>query len=288
MNYQIAILHHEFDNLGSIGAYAINALADIWRKDGHTVINLFGIRKFIPADLIIVHVDLSVVPAEYITFAERYPIVLNGKAQDIRKSSFSRYLLQKDDPYTGPVFIKSNTNSAGMSESRLRKFSLFGFSTGQYTAKVLNILQYSFASNTIHRASDYLVVGSLQEVSPKWFKRKNIVIQKFCPEFEDGLYHTRFYNFLGDHGDCMRISSREPVVNIRSSVSVERSNVHPKIEKMRRDLQFDYGKFDYVIHEGEPVLLDINKTTGTSTKLASPELKKLLRHRASGLYSYFR
>ena len=31
----------------------------------------------------------------------------------------------------------------------------------------------------------------------------------------------------------------------------------------RRDLGFDYGKFDYVIHEGRAILLDANSTPGS-------------------------
>ena len=29
---------------------------------------------------------------------------------------------------------------------------------------------------------------------------------------------------------------------------------------VRRELGFDYGRFDYVLHEGEVVLLDVNHT----------------------------
>lgn len=275
MSYHVAILFHEADR-AAVNNYAISALAELWRRDGHTVTHIFGIRKFIPADLILVHVNLSVVPDEYITFAQQYPIVLNDKPRDIRKSSFSRYLLTPDDDYSGQVFIKSDLNYAGIPEDVLLK-------RNHYFRPLMSVLNVPF----FRTPADYLVVGSLREVPLKWFKRKDMVIQRFCPEFEDGLYHVRLYQFLGDKHTCTRISSPHPIVNDPSRVRSESIEVHPEIEKLRRELNFDYGKFDYVIHDGEPVLLDINKTTGSVRKL-TPEIAAMRKHRAGGLYSYFR
>jgi hypothetical protein len=42
----------------------ITRFADSWREEGFDVRYLFGARRFVPADLVIVHVNLSVVPPE--------------------------------------------------------------------------------------------------------------------------------------------------------------------------------------------------------------------------------
>lgn len=288
MNYKIAILFHESDRVNDTKHYAISALADTWRRDGHIVIYLFGIRNFVPADLVLVHIDLSVVPDEYITFSEQYPIVLNGKVKDIRKSSFSPYLIQSNDPYPGPVFIKTNFNFAGVPETyRLWKLP-FPFShAGYYLAKGFKIILHSLNFGKFCKPADYLQIDSLGEIPVNWFKRNDIVIQRFCPEMEDGLYHTRFYVFLGGRYYCECLSSPVPVVNSRSAVRTEYIDVHPEIERLRQELKFDYGKFDYVMHEGVPVLLDINKTIGVP-KRVTPELEGARKHCAEGLYSYFR
>jgi hypothetical protein len=109
----------------------------------------------------------------------------------------------------------------------------------------------------------------------------------FCPEYENGLYHVRYYLFMGDRSSCDRVSSCQPIVKDATSVSREPVDVHPEIEKMRCALHFDYGKFDYVMHEGRPVLLDINKTVGGVRKV-TPEIEAMRKHRAEGIYSYFR
>lgn len=269
-----------------VGQYVISALAEVWRRDGHTVTYIFGVKNFIPADLLLVHVDLSVVPDEYLAFAEKYPIVLNGKIRDIRKSTFSPYILKQDDDYSGPVLIKSNLNFAGIPEVLRKNYPLGNSQAGLYCRSVhmlLKAAKYKFFG----KHSDYLIVENLRKVPAEWFTRQDIVIQRFCPEHAKGLYHVRYYLFMGDRYVCERVSSRQPIVKDATSVRREPVDVHPEIEKMRSALHFDYGKFDYVIHESKPVLLDINKTVGAAGKV-TPEIEEMRKHRAQGIYSYFK
>ncbi|HEX2882002.1 MAG TPA: hypothetical protein VHO25_20930, partial [Polyangiaceae bacterium] len=56
---------------------------------------------------------------------------------------------------------------------------------------------------------------------------------------------------------------------------------------LRKKLGFDMGKFDYVIHEGKPVVFDTNKTVGAQPGTPSPEQQRVRRQRAEGLYAYF-
>ena len=61
---------------------------------------------------------------------------------------------------------------------------------------------------------------------------------------------------------------------------------HTEIVELRKKMKFDYGKFDYVIHDGKVVLLDINKTIGIPKQITS-EILKNWQYRAEGIYSYF-
>ena len=100
----------------NVAGYLIHHLAQVWREDGLEVVYLYGIERFVPADLVLVHVDLTVVPESYLEFAARYPIVLNGRVQDIRKTVTSRYLVQPGDDWDGPVIVKSDLNCGGAAE----------------------------------------------------------------------------------------------------------------------------------------------------------------------------
>jgi hypothetical protein len=117
----IGILFHEKNRKRHLSGYAITFLAEFWSQDGHRVHYLFGTRKFVPADLLLVHVDLSVVPDEYLEFAGRYPIALNSGVKDIRKSQISTNLVKQGDAYSGKVIVKTNLNFEGSPEQILRR-----------------------------------------------------------------------------------------------------------------------------------------------------------------------
>ena len=100
----------------------------------------------------------------------------------------------------------------------------------------------------------------------------------------DDLYCVRLMFFLGDHTWCTRWKSREPIINAGSTTSIEYGiKPHPKIVDLRKRLDFEYGKFDYVVSNGEAILLDTNKTVGTPPDKVVPNLQSL----SDGLYSFF-
>ncbi len=289
LNKKIAIIFHENDKERA-QYYAIKYLAEIWQKRGINTIFVFGTKRFVPADLAILHVDLSVVPDEYIEFAQMYPIVLNGMVKDIRKSIFCDHILYPGDNYEGKVIVKSNLNYAGIPERRIQDSPLHGVIRPLWRRaarlKYLGNLERPYFDSP----NDYLILESARQVPGDWFKRKDIVIEKFLPELDHGYYLTRSYYFLGDRNQCVLWRSTDPIVKRSSATNMELVDGHQEIELLRKKFHFDYGKFDYVLHENVPILLDINKTIGASLKdepnLSEPYMA-MRRKWASGIYSFF-
>ena len=277
----IAILFHENQHKRRLSSYAVKFLADFWRQDGNRVLYLFGVRKFVPADLLLIHVDLSVVPEEYLEFASRYPIALNRRVKDVRKSVISTNLVKRGDAYSGRVIVKSDLNYGGHPEWTLQgPPSLWR-----------RLLPISSTRNTAQDSGsrtpiEYRIYGSLAEVPTADFERADRVIEKFLPEREKTFFVVRHYQFLGDRSTCTRLFSMHPIVKDHTVVRIEDVDPHPEIVHARERLNFDYGKLDYVVHEGRPVLLDANKTTGAD-RTVSRHLNARRRHRADGIYSYF-
>lgn len=277
----IAILFHQDQRRRHLARYAITFLAGFWRKDGNRVRFLFGVRECVPADLLLVHVDLSVVPDEYLEFASRYPIVLNRGAKDIRKSLISANLVRPDDSYSGKVITKSNLNCGGYPERLL----------GRNPSSWRRLLRTRFIGDHTDGSSfrtpfDYRIYESLRDVPHAVFERNDMVVEKFLPENEENFFFVRHYEFLGDRSTCTRLAATNPVVKDSTVVHIEEVEPHSEIVQARKRLNFDYGKFDYVVHNGKPVLLDANKTTGAD-RVSSRELNARRRHRADGIYSYF-
>ncbi|MEE9344434.1 MAG: hypothetical protein V3U88_02385 [Methylococcales bacterium] len=281
----IAILMHEHDRYIDLSNYLVYYFAEIWREQGHSVVFIFGTEDYVPADIALLHIDLSVVPTDYTTFSQRYPIVINGRITDICKSNLPENELGQMNDYHGPVIVKTDLNNAGQPEKRLAKLAAKQKNPiDRMWIKLWRVWQertMGFAT-----ANDYLLFDSLEEVPRSYLRNQRLIVQRFLPEYEDGLYHLRVYHFLGSCGNCTRISSDQPIVKSRGTIFSEMVEPHPEIVALRKQMGFDYGKFDYVMHGGQPILIDANKTTGRGSPVVTSERMEKWRERAAGLYSF--
>jgi len=140
----------------------------------------------------------------------------------------------------------------------------------------------------IARPSDYRIVEHLSRVPSEVFSRPDLVVEKFLPERDGEFYCTRAYLFLGDGENCQMTVSRNPVVSVGNCERLVECEIHPRVIEWRRQLGFDYGKFDYVIHDGEAILLDANKTTGSGDLVGNPMIERFRKMRAEGLLHYYK
>ena len=279
---RIAFLFHQAERDPS--NYLIHQLAEIWREDGHTVDYLMGFGRRVSADVLLVHVDLSVVPESYLEYASSFPVVLNGNLRDIRKSSVSKNLLQQHESWRGPVIVKSDRNFHGWPEQQLE---------ANWLERSIPWLQRAHAKLDRMRGLDplafapegYRIFDGVEQIPEKWFSHPRIVVEKFLPEMEDGYFHVRMFMFLGRRERCIRLRSKERVIKAGNSLAAEDVEPHRAVGEGRRDFSADYGKIDYVVHNGEPVLLDLNKTIGVSHDYRDEEtLRANRRFLAEGVY----
>jgi hypothetical protein len=248
--------------------HAIRHHADFWREDGLDVMFLRGVDRFLPADLAILHVDLTIVPPEYVEFAEQYPVVLNGEITDIRKTTFSTRLVTRESDYDGRVIVKSNLNFGGVPERRLGVRS----------------------DGPLSEQGNYEVYDSISDVPEHFFEDDDLVVEEFVPEYENGRYHLRAFHFFGDRFNCERIASPDPIVVVTDPTRIEREDIEPNPElfELQRRLRIDFGKLDYLELDGRVFLLDVNKTPGAYGGPITAETQTARRHRADGIYSYLR
>ena len=276
---RIAILFHENERGRRLERYYITHLAKHWGEDGHEVEMVFG-PEFVPADIAIVHVNLSVVPEPYLEAAARYPVSVNGRVGDIRKTTVSGNLVRAGDGYDGPAIVKANLNYGGRPER-----TLAAHPPGRLRRRLSRL--GSHLSGRVHMGSqdEYRVYDSATEVPASCFKDDKVVVERFLPERDGEHYVIHNCHFLGDRvtGSCLW--STDPIITQQNIARSEREDSHPGIVAMREQMGFDYGKFDYVIHDGEAILIDANKTTGAED---TTEPRKLERRRfmAEGLYSF--
>jgi hypothetical protein len=271
---KIIIIQHENDFIGEQGVYFIEVIARCWREAGHKVVFINGLQKNITADVAILHVNLSVVPDEYVRYVMQFPVTLNLNVTDIRKRTISQNQVQPNDDYDGPVIVKTDKNCGGIPESKIYNQALpKRRSLMRYVRKSvrktrnlgikLNLLKTNTSRLVETEYRELFQVFDDKDSVPKYFwQNDDWIIEKFLPEIEDSRFVIRNAYFLGDKMICFKTFSSDPIVKEEKEVRSQKIEMPDEIIRIRNKFGLDYGKIDYVMHNEEPVVLDIGKTIG--------------------------
>jgi hypothetical protein len=287
---KIAILLHGKDRPRPHPSYLAVALSEQWREMGIEVEFARGVRRPLDADLVLPHVDLTVLPRPYVRFLERHPRVVNRFVTDISKRYISSLRVRPGDDYGGPVIVKTDRNAGGRPEKRLLgRPWVMRWPIKQLARRFAKPNSgFGFHAWTGLELGDYPVFDSVRSLPSGTFWNPRLVVERFAPEREGRLFCLRTYFFAGEGEVNLLIKGRSPVV--KSDRVVERVELPPPeaIRALRRRLRFDYGKFDYVIHDGEPLLFDANRTPtfGRGSGYSEYQLE-IARRLARGLLAAF-
>jgi len=225
------------------------------KRRGHSVRILSGTSARPEADIAVLHVDATVTPEAYVEYAGRFPFCLNNGAVDIAKRSVSTAVVGRGDAWKGEVVVKSNLNHWGAPEKQLNRQSRRAGKPEPFPGAAV--------------FDRYHVYTSLAGVPPAFFERKDLVVEKFVPEPDPDGFAARFWFFCGERERCTRHVSPQKFVKSEDTIRREAVPVPDELRALRRKLGFDYGKFDFVMHEGRAVLLDANKIPGRARNLSS-------------------
>ena len=278
----VVILVHRHDGFGHQG-YFLGEIAEIWREQGLRVRVVDGPGRRAPAKVAVLHVDLTVVPEPLRTAAARYPVTLNARVNDISKRRVSANLVRRWDDYDGPVVVKTNRNCGGLREGRHAVAS--GGRVARYVRGLRESLPWAWRGEL--RTADYPVFPSARDVPRAVWYNPNLIVERFLPERHDGFYCLRTWVFLGDRETNSLCYSNQPIVKAVNVVRREPvAEVPDELRRRRREMGFDFGKFDYgIVDGGRVVLYDVNRTP---TLGAFPREQYLprLRHLAEGIRAY--
>ena len=279
---KIAVLIHPKDNFEA-GHFLLRFLVEAWKNDGIDIRILCGIGHFEPAEGLILHPDLTIVPDDYLGFCKQYPLTINGGVRDISKRMISSSLVGQKDSYVGPVIVKTNFNFGGKSERKIARRRTLGRALSCLTGW----LPWSWTGQL--RPYNYPIFNSSRDVPRAARHNPRLVVEKFLPEREGAYYCLRQWIFFGDHEISHRIFSKSPIVKARNTLHHEDGLPVPEaLRGLRKKLQFDYGKFDYALVNGQPVLYDANRTPTVGwTTTATARQASIVNELAQGLFSFF-
>ncbi|MCW5716111.1 MAG: hypothetical protein KIT43_16480 [Bauldia sp.] len=262
--------------------YVVSRLAAYWREEGLTVHFLFGTSRYVPADVLFLHVDLSVVPDRFLHLARRYARTINGRVTDIRKRVYSSLALTRVSSHSGPVIVKTNLNYGGKPERTLHP---------NYVVRAYHRLRgmgLRFLTGA-REGVGYRVYPSMASVPALVWFDPYLLVEKFLPERVDDRYAVRTYHCFGEHESCFLLTSPHPLVKSGPETETHALEPDPRLRTLRLALGLDYGKIDYVLVDDRPVILDVNKTIGLSEHFADdPVVAQARRERARAIHGYFR
>jgi hypothetical protein len=239
--------------------YLIDALALRWMKMGYEVVTHYGTKNFPHADIVILHVDKTIVPDEYVECLSKYPVVLNRNVINISKSLISQNIVRPEENYSGPVIIKTNANFGGVREAREKHLPQKHRGRWWWLLKTKPQWEKIDELNP-HK---YPIFKNKESIPAGVWKNKNLIVEKFLPEIENGLFFLRYWVFLGEQGWSGRFGAKKPIVKFRKRVTKDEPIPVPdELTFMRKKLGLDYGRFDFAEHKGKTVLYDVNKTLG--------------------------
>ncbi len=266
---RIAVLLHERQRDAISWPYRLWAIARVWERRGIRVEPVWGAARRIDADLLIPHIDVSYIHDEYWQAIQDFPgPVVNRRVRDVRKRSFSNLLVHPGDGYDGPVIVKTDLNNGGRSEQKIHR--------GQAPKSLSELLMDRLerypaferrrltSARTLRR---YHVFEHARDVRPEVYANPALVVERFVPERRGGEFLLRHYEFFGDYAQGRTLACTDPFVKARPTRLEWESVLPDEIVESRRRFGLDYGKMDFVVHEGRAHLLDISRTIGMGREI---------------------
>lgn len=203
----------------------------------------------VPGDAALLHVDCTVVSEDYLALASRYPRAINFGVADTSKRKVSRLLLNRGDPWDGRVIVKSDLNYRGILED----------THNRRAARAGKAPPHPGAA----RLGQYRVLDKIGDVHDHVWNDESLVVERFLPEVNaNGGFVIRTWVFMGGQDSCNRIVTPNWIAKAGDAVRFDPIAVPEQLRAERERLNFDYGKFDFVMNGDEPLLLDANRTPG--------------------------
>jgi len=252
---RIGALLHASARDRSPAQYMIIMLGELWREQGHEFELIFGVdaARVAACDVLFNHIDLTRVPAEYHVDGPR---VVNAGECSIAKSDINDLGIVSPDEWDGPVIVKTDRNHGGRPEHTMAP-------TTQWTRWRRRMVRRGWLGLRFADMLDphnYPVFDSAREVPRAVWGNPNLVVERFLPEWDGEHFVLRSAYFLGDRVRCHRLRSSRS--NVRTISSQHHEHIPPPedFEALRARVGLEYGKIDYVVHDGRSILLDATRT----------------------------
>lgn len=282
MPRSLVILVHPFDDFWN-SRYWFAAAAKSLQQRGVNIHVCSDPTRCPAADASILHVDQTRIGPEFVRAAHRSRHAINVRTTDISKRAVCTHVLRRSDSWSGPVVVKTNRNSSGMKEAlAARQRSLATRVARSLHRRLPWYLRAELGGK------DYRVYPSIRDVPALVWPSPWLVVERFYPEPEGHLFLLRSCVFFHDASISLIRRGTESIVRppFPCDAVVCFDPPPAEVSKRARDLGFDYGKFDFTLHEGRPIVFDCNRTP-TGPSYTQHDFDRYGAHLADGLLRWW-
>lgn len=208
-----------------------------------------------PAAAAFMHVDLTDLPKGFRSVGERYPRCINGQAVTIDRRLYSSLRIMLDDPYDGPVIVKTVLNSRGFPELRYRSRAGLMSRLDHY-ARRLTVRNYKDLT-----CPQYRVFASREAVPAALWEDERLIVERFAP----GTLALPVVKYRLDFFLDLEINTRSTFAStLCDPETIETvdivADVPDEVRRVRNDLHLDFGAIDYFVMDDDGFVIDANKT----------------------------
>lgn len=243
------------------GGYTANYIVDGLRRRGLAVSvrERAGDGGRAPAALL--HVDLTEVPKEILAAAAGYPFVVNGGVPSIRRTLYSAARIGRESGHAGPVIVKTVLNSGGRPEQRHAVERSLPARLAHFGRKLVG------GAGGKYPYFPYRVLATPDEVPEEVWDDEALIVERFLPgSLTLPIVKYRYLfcleaevNLRGVFDDLL---CRGKFIREHGTVP----GVPDEVVAVRRSLNLDFGAIDYFMVDGKAIVVDANKTVGTSAQ----------------------
>jgi len=239
-------------------AYGLHTLIAAWRGAGHGVEIETDPARAMTADVVIPHLDLTVVPARIRRVLDRHACVVNRALWDISKRRISANLVARGDGWTGPVIAKSDLNCGGAPER-------IHLANRGWPYRAWRALVGRLPGGDRRAARDlgpYRIFAGKDEVPDAIWRNPAWVVERFLPERDGDRFVVRQVWLFGDRHFSMIGHHRAPIGKGANVLDwrIAHDPLPPALLRFCVERGIDYAKIDFALPEGRLVVFDVNRT----------------------------
>nr|CRH05660.1 protein of unknown function [Candidatus Magnetococcus massalia] len=240
----ILIISHARSTIAANSPFFIRYLMEYWQAAGYKIAVQQGLQTPPQTQLAINHIKDTYTPEAYQKLFNRFPYTMNGGLNDISKQAISHDGLSRESDHNSTVMVKSRLNGGGRWEAKL------------------TAVREGLPPVVPGQGENYHVYSALSQVPEAIWQSQTAFVQPFYREESAHGYVLRCCYVVGQRRLHTIAFADHPIIYWHncSAPTVVEDPVKNFFASYCQQVGLEVGAIEYLLVDGEPKVLDVNRT----------------------------